>query len=217
MRANHKPCPKCGGEMHRQSKMCVACYEAERARPDNYVAKTCPVCGKEFTVHKGQIEHGYGLYCSRSCARSGNPTRKRTAPSVTCHVCGVEFRKYDAEIRKTVGGLHFCSPACWYEHNQRENHYGWEGGQHERMNPEGTAWRKAVLERDHYYCRLCHSRRNLEVHHIKRFGTYPELRWSVDNGVTLCHDCHVKFRHREEEYEDVFELIASVPVEVWHV
>lgn len=203
--------------MHRQSKTCRRCYLAESARPEHYVTRNCLVCGKSFTVHKIHVERDQGKYCSRVCARRGSPTRKCNAPVVTCHVCGKEFRKYQAEINKNKGDLHFCSPDCWYEHNQRENHYGWEGGQHERINRNSIAWRKAVLERDHYYCRLCHSRCKLEAHHIKRFSTHPEMRWDIDNGVTLCHDCHVKFRHHEEEYEDILEFIALIPVVVWHV
>lgn len=217
MRANHKPCPKCGAEMHRQSRMCRACHLAAHRRPENYLARECPTCGKPFTVHKSQIERKQGRYCSTSCARSGSPTRKRTRVLVTCHVCGVSFEKYPSEIKKNVGDLHFCSSECWYQHNQRENHYGWEGGQHERMNPKGVEWRKSVLGRDRYYCRLCHSQENLEVHHIHRFATHPELRWEVSNGITLCHSCHVLFRHHEEEYIKEFKFIAGLNLVVWHV
>lgn len=78
-------------------------------------------------------------------------------------------------------------------------------------------WRDTVINRDKGFCRLCHSQDRLEVHHIKTFGHHPESRWDVDNGVTLCHDCHVKFRHQERDYEDILAFVASVPVEVWHV
>lgn len=212
MRANTKPCPKCGGEMHRQSKMCAKCHAKQIAKPENYITKNCPVCGQEFTVHVCHIERGQGKYCSRSCARSGSPTRKKATPIVTCETCGSVFEKHQAEIDKNVWDLHFCSPECWYEYNQGENHYGWEGGQNERVNPDYTKWHRAVLERDHYFCRRCHSRRNLEVHHIKRFATHPDFRWEVSNGITLCHDCHVLFRNREEEYEEILTFMASIPV-----
>ena len=217
MQKNHKLCPKCGKPMHRQSKQCRACFKAEWIKPENYVTKVCPVCKEHFMTHKSHLNRGQGIYCSKSCARSGSPTRKRTAPDVICATCGKRFSKYKSEIQKTAGDLHFCSSRCWYRYNQRENHYMWNGGQDERMNPDTREWRKAVLHRDKGFCRICRSRENLEAHHIKRFGTHPEARWNVDNGLTLCHSCHIKFRHREEEYEEMLSFIASVPLVVHYV
>lgn len=213
---NQKPCPKCGGPMHRQSPQCRECYLKGHLKPRNYVTKPCPVCGIEFTVHQVHIKRGQGKYCGRACARSGSPTRKRTRKLITCYACGRRFEKHLSEIKKNVGTMHFCSPDCWYKHNQRENHYGWEGGQHERQNPEGREWRQKVLERDCYFCRLCYSQSNLEAHHIKRFATHPELRWKLSNGLTLCHGCHVQFRNEEEDYEEILSFITSVPIEVWY-
>lgn len=212
-----KPCPNCGKPMDIESKKCRACYAQEKARPDHYLERTCQKCGKTFTVHKIHVERGQGKYCSVTCARSGSPTRKKQTPIVTCHVCDKAFEKYASEIRKNVNSLHFCSSECWYTYNQRDNHYGWEGGQHERMSPEARAWRKAVIARDKGFCRRCHSTDRLEAHHIRRFTTHPELRLDVANGITLCHNCHVLFRNREEEYAGILAFMASVPVEVWHV
>ena len=212
-----KPCPRCDGQMHRQSSMCRVCYDKKRARPESYISKDCPVCGKSFTVHKIHIERGQGKYCSKSCARSGSPARKRTRLMLACHLCGKQFDKHLSEIKKSIGGLHFCSRDCWYEYNQLDNHYGYAGGQNERVNPDYLKWRKNVLKRDHGYCRLCHSIDRLEAHHIHRFTTHTDLRWDVDNGLTLCHDCHVGFRNHEEEYTEILSFIASVTVQVFHV
>lgn len=212
-----KPCPRCGKPMHRQSQMCRACFEEEHRRPENYVERRCPICGATFSVHRSQVVRGQGRYCSKTCARKGSPTHPKTRRQVVCSTCGATFTKHLSEIRKNAGDLHFCSPACWYEYNQGENHYGWDGGQHERMNPDLRKWRAAVIERDHGYCRLCHSQERLEVHHIKRFATNPESRWDPENGVSLCHECHVNFRNREEEYEEILGFVASIPVQVWHV
>ena len=217
MQKNHKPCPLCGSEMNRQSTMCRDCYDKKRARPESYVTKICPFCESEFTVHKCHIERGGGIYCSVSCARSGSPTRKRTRVKVVCENCNSEFEKHRSEIKKNVHDKNFCSPECWYEYNQGDNHYGYEGGQNERINAEYHEWRKSVIERDHGYCRLCHSQERLEVHHIHRFAIYPDMRWDIQNGITLCHDCHVGFRNKEEDYIDELMFIASVPVEAWNV
>lgn len=215
--ARHKPCPNCGKSMDAESKKCKACYEAERARPGHYIEKSCAKCGKIFTVHKIHIERGQGNYCSRECARSGSPTRKKKTPVVSCHSCGKSFEKYKSEMSKNVSNLNFCSRECWVAYNQRENHVGWEGGQHERLGPAQRAWRKAVIARDKGYCRRCHSTERLEAHHIKRFSTHPELRLDISNGVSLCHSCHTLFRNKEEQYAEMLGFIASVPLEVWNV
>lgn len=61
----------------------------------------------------------------------------------------------------------------------------------ERNSPEYRAWRKAVLQRDGC-CVQCNSKERLEVDHIKPWAFYKELRFSLDNGRVLCHECHVK-------------------------
>jgi len=55
------------------------------------------------------------------------------------------------------------------------------------------AWRKAVYERDRYACQICgHRGKNLQPHHIKSWAKYPELRYEISNGQTLCIPCHKK-------------------------
>lgn len=60
-------------------------------------------------------------------------------------------------------------------------------------------FRAKVMDRDGHCCRICGSTSNLEVHHIKPYAKYPELRTKVSNGITLCKSCH-KQRHREMRY-----------------
>lgn len=71
----------------------------------------------------------------------------------------------------------------------------WQGGKSSknmliRRTIEYKLWRKAVFYRDNYTCIWCGSKTDIEADHIKPFAKFPELRFAIDNGRTLCHDCH---------------------------
>lgn len=79
----------------------------------------------------------------------------------------------------------------------------WKGGvthihQAIRTSTEYRLWRKAVFERDNFTCVECAVRNGkgvsvrLEADHIKPFALFPELRFAIDNGRTLCAGCHRK-------------------------
>ena len=60
-------------------------------------------------------------------------------------------------------------------------------------------WRKAVKQRDGNVCRKCRFRGNSHAHHIMPKGKYPEFELEVDNGITLCGNCHSFLKGKEEE------------------
>lgn len=65
-----------------------------------------------------------------------------------------------------------------------------------RRCAEYKVWRKAVFERDNYTCQECGDRSGnghsvtLNADHIKPFAHFPDLRFDVSNGRTLCESCH---------------------------
>lgn len=62
----------------------------------------------------------------------------------------------------------------------------------QRKTYEYREWRKAIFKRDNYTCVKCGSKEKIQTHHKKPFCLYPELRTAMENGVTLCPNCHKK-------------------------
>ena len=53
-------------------------------------------------------------------------------------------------------------------------------------------WRVSVIRRDSV-CQVCNSLQNREAHHMNHATYFPEQRFEVANGVTLCKGCHGQF------------------------
>lgn len=87
-----------------------------------------------------------------------------------------------------------------------EKHWNWKGGitpkyHRIRRSLEYKLWRKSIFERDNYTCIWCGQKGgNLEVDHIKPFAYFPELRFAIDNGRTLCRECHKKTFNQLKEW-----------------
>ena len=73
-------------------------------------------------------------------------------------------------------------------------------------------WSKDVKRRDNWKCKLsnenCSNR--LQAHHILSWKDYPELRYKINNGITLCHAHHPRRRAEEKRLIDTFQKLVSV-------
>lgn len=113
-------------------------------------------------------------------------------------------KKFSKEHIRNLSLSHKNSPntkhgdQCW----------NWRGGitpvyLRIRNSQEYKRWRKFVLERDRYSCVSCGVSRNekkLHADHIKPFALFESLRFVVENGRTLCVDCHKKIGWRGNQY-----------------
>lgn len=101
----------------------------------------------------------------------------------------------------------------------------WKGGithnREERSTLEYRRWRKSVFERDLYTCKCCGMKNGigngyveLHAHHIYNWKDNVELRYSIDNGITLCSDCHNKFHSlygkKQNNIQQIKEFIQSI-------
>lgn len=82
------------------------------------------------------------------------------------------------------------------------NQHLWKGGvtpENERVRAslEMKLWRKACFERDNFTCQKYGVRTGgLVVHHINNFAEFPELRTSIENGITLSEKAHKEFHKK---------------------
>ena len=107
-----------------------------------------------------------------------------------------EHRSPATEFKKGIS----ASPNTQFKKGRGEQQKGklnpnWKGGTTSenmmiRKSPEYKLWRIAVFTRDNFMCIWCGSKEKLNADHIKKFAHYPELRFAIDNGRTLCEECH---------------------------
>jgi len=82
--------------------------------------------------------------------------------------------------------------------NGKENSHWWKGGISSvnsliRSSSKYKSWRMSVFKRDNFVCVWCGVKgKELNADHIKPFAYYPELRFDINNGRTLCVTCHRK-------------------------
>lgn len=83
----------------------------------------------------------------------------------------------------------------------KDKHWNWKNGISkenvlERQSSKYKSWRMDIFRRDNYTCQICSKKGGyLEAHHKKSFSQYKQLRYSLNNGITLCKECH-KYVHR---------------------
>lgn len=173
-----------------------------RKKAGNY--KLCGNCGMAFYVEKHRLK--MAKFCSHKCY-SVNLTTK------TSWNKGKPMTK---EHRQKLSEAKLKNPVRYWKGKHKElrgnKHWNWRGGVtpvnekiHKSM--EYKLWRKAVYERDNYTCIWGGKEHGSKLHadHIKPFSLFPELRFAIDNGRTLCADCHRKtdtFGYNVNHYKD---------------
>jgi 5-methylcytosine-specific restriction endonuclease McrA len=114
-----------------------------------------------------------------------------------CEICNSIYTVKES-VYNTVGSR-FCSNECKYIflfNTEPENHPRWKGGitnknQNLRNSLEYREWRSNVYKKDFYKCQKCNSiGKDLNAHHIENWSGNPDLRFDINNGITLCGSCH---------------------------
>lgn len=101
-----------------------------------------------------------------------------------------------------------------------ENSPVWKGdntihGREERFDPQYYQWRKEIFKRDNYTCQCCgaknkkgnHKSIQLHAHHIKNWSDNPDDRFDINNGITLCSECHYSFHSEYGKHNNTQEQL----------
>ena len=88
--------------------------------------------------------------------------------------------------------------------------HNWKGGvlssiDKLRKTTQWYEWRDKVYKRDNYTCQLCSNKDvYLNPHHIFKKHKYLDLVFDINNGITLCKECHLTINHHEDEWFGYF-------------
>ncbi len=165
----------------------------------------CPVCQLSFEVYPSRSKQ---QTCSRPCKNQAQIVNRVTKQ---CLYCGNDFDVIPSRVKD--GRDKYCSYQCSHKAHSGENSNLWCGGkmceypklEQIRKSKDYQLWRGQVFERDLYTCQECGlSGCELNAHHIYTFIEYPELRLDLNNGITLCKDCHLDIRGCESQFQEHF-------------
>ncbi len=134
-----------------------------------------------------------------------NKARALPPVEITCKNCG-EKKKKVQKFRHHV----FCDDKCYNEYrrvNAKEHDSIYKTWQYRE-------WRERVFKRDGYKCRRCGSDYRICPHHVYGKTAYPEKIYEINNGVTLCRECHFNAHGLAEGQTKRF---GFVPVDVAHL
>jgi len=177
------------------------------------MTKKCKVCKKEFSIQL--YRKNTAKYCSRKCKSLSMKENKPWNKGKKLHYKvwnkgKIGAQQHSEETKKKIskmlkGMKHPSVTNKWRKGKPRydmrgKNHPFWKGGVSKKNKTERQLametieyklWREAVFTRDGYKCIKClKTGKILQADHIKPWSVYPELRYAIDNGQTLCRHCH---------------------------
>lgn len=147
---------------------CIDCHKGLKNHRENKKIRRCIECFRKW--YKGKNTFLY---------KNGKPK---------CEECN-----------KTISyGNKLCGTCC----KKGSRSFRWRGGitpinTKIRLSKEYHNFRLKVFYRDKFTCQICKQNykkrdRSIQMHHIKPFALYPDLRFIMNNAITLCKKCHKK-------------------------
>jgi hypothetical protein len=133
-------------------------------------------------------------------------SRIKNRITFNCHNCEEEIEKVVSSYNKSQ--KRFCSNACYKDYLKKNRVITKDITD----SAEYKEWRKKVYIRDFYKCKMpgCSSNsKQIAAHHIYPKKLYPEKRFEVSNGITLCKKCHEKTFGKETNFIDALVRVIQ--------
>lgn len=174
------------------------------ANTHSLVRKSCETCKKNFWVYP--YRKNTARFCSHPCYAKTVHLQEKTErwyESMRGRKPWNKGKRWSKEVREKLSEAQkrrFENNDVWNKglkgFRAGEKSHLWKGGitpenKKIRSSLEYKLWRTSVFMRDDYTCQTCGAK-GLALHadHIKPFALFPELRFAIDNGRTLCVECH---------------------------
>ncbi len=205
-----KICIDCRGKTSsKKSQRCFSCFVIYNRGENCWQFKggkpPCSICGEKTTQYNTKVCRAcYGLTISGEKNRfwEGGKVQQK----IVCE-CGKT---------KEVGAKN-CQN-CYFKKRTGENHPSWikdrtklKDDSKERNGQLHREWSRSVKNRDLWKCKIVNSdcKGKLEAHHILGWTKYPELRYQLNNGITLCHAHHPRKRSEEAKLSPYFQKLVA--------
>ena len=145
----------------------------------------CDYCGKIELVINQSLTRANGKHFCHFCSMQQNETKQKISKQNTGKKRTDEYKKSLSQKMKgkRLGKL---NPNWNPSLSNEERLYS----KNRSIFPRYSQWRKKVLERDNHICQKCGSKEQLCAHHIDNFSKFNKQRIDIDNGITLCFECH---------------------------
>jgi predicted restriction endonuclease len=145
----------------------------------------CKKCGNRFYTRPARIKVGKGKFCSKACYHEYSIGKKHTEEHRRNISIALKGRRQT--IKERVNKSISMKNRDWGILKTPEKELF-------RKSIEMRLWRESVFARDNYTCQKCGVRGDkINAHHIENFSENPSLRTAIDNGITLCINCHIRF------------------------
>lgn len=170
----------------------------------------CKNCAKDFIVQP--YRKLTAIFCSPQCRAVFNNQRENhpswSGGKPKCLECGKELSNYNNKKCSKHSTLCGEKNPKWIKDRTQL------AKRQERNDMAYKEWRRQVWVRDNFKCKIgnCDCKGKIIAHHILGWSKFPELRYEVNNGITLCQFHHPLKRNDEKKLSPYFQELVGVKV-----
>jgi hypothetical protein len=152
----------------------------------------CLQCNIEMNLPSWKVKRGQ-KFCSKPCAYQGRECKGLFEKGHSDLVPATSRGHTQETINKITKTARDNA-----EYLVGQNHPNFKHGNRDERKKAMSSysyreWRTSVFKRDNFICQECNATGvYVEADHIKPWCAFPELRYDINNGRTLCRPCHMK-------------------------